>query len=266
MLISININAQDLLDQYSISKEEVEQVIDHTIKDITAAFASKWSETAAQELKGTRDRYISNLRVVDSGRMSGAVILDYTKDPVVKMVEEGVSSFDIKIGFENSPKKHIKKDGGWYLTVPFTIGTPGTQESNFSNVMPSQIYNIARKQEINPITNRSAGISEEQLSTTTFIEPKAKPKRVIPESTAFADYKRKASVYEGVYKSKDQVTGQNVYGSFRRVSDKSDENSWIYPGIESKNLAEKSLDLFEPMIETITSASIDNALQYFGFE
>ncbi len=265
MLINVSINSQDILDQYSISKEEVDNVIDYTVKEITAAFASRWQETASQELKGTRDRYNQNIRVVDEGRMAGAVILDYSKDPLIKMLEEGASPFDIKKGFENSAKKHIKKDGGWYLTIPFKVGTPGVEVTGFANVMPSQIYNIAKEKVISPISNRSQGIKKEELPTG-FEIPKVRAAIVIPESKGFAEYQHKSSIFQGIYKSKDEVTGQNTYGSFRRVSDKSDPNSWIHPGIQAKNLMEKTLDRFEPTIEAVTKSAMDTALQYFGFE
>jgi len=35
---------------------------------------------------------------------------------------------------------------------------------------------------------------------------------------------------------------QNTYMTFRRVSDKSDENSWIHKGFEAHNFMEKALE------------------------
>ena len=267
MIVSINIDSQDILDQYSISSKDVESVIDYTIKEVTAQFFARWQETASRELKTTRSRYIENLRLVDEGRMQGAVILDYSKDTLVKMLEEGASAFDIKQGFEKSAKRHIKKDGGWYITIPFKIGTPGVQvDSGFSSILPSQIYNTLIAQPVNPTTNRSAGVSKGGIPAE-YAAPKVRSAfSSIPESKTFSEYKNKASVYEGVFKQKDAITGQNSYGSFRRVSDKSDENSWIHPGIEAHNLAEKTLDKFETIIETVVESATDNALKYFGFE
>lgn len=263
MIIPISINAQDILDQYSISKSEAEDAIDHTIKEIAAEFANKWIETANQELNSTRDRYTSSIRVVDEGRMTGTILLDYSKDPLIKMIEEGASQFDQKEGFAKSTKKHIKKDGGWYLTIPFSATTPG---SLGSAALPASIYSAVKKLPINPTTNRSAGLNTENVKVGSFAEPIPKQKIKIPESQAFQEYKRKSSIYEGVYSSKDKVTGQSSYGSFRRVSDKSDNNSWIHPGIEAANIAEKAMDRFEANIETIASEKMDESLRFFGIE
>lgn len=264
-VISVKIYSQDLLTQFNISDQEVENVIDYTIKEIAGAFASRLEETALRELKGTGERYKNNIRVVDEGRMSGAVILDYSKDPLIQMIEEGATPFDMKEGFSKSSKKKIKKDGGWYLTIPFKVGSPGASVTGFANVMPSQIYNIAKEKVINPLNNRSQGIKKDELPKG-FEIPKTRAAIVIPESKTFAEYKHKASIFQGIYKSKDEKTGQNVYGSFRRVSDNSDENAWIHPGIQERNLMDKTLDRFEPIIEEVTKTAMDKALEYFGFE
>jgi hypothetical protein len=266
MLIPITINADDILEQYQISQKEVEDVIDYTVKQITAAFAVKWEETAKNSLSSTRDRYVQNLKVVDEGRMAGAVILDYSKDPLIKMIEEGASAFDMKEGFKNSSKKHIKKDGGWYLTIPFKIGTPDSQvTSGFANIMPQEVYNIVKKKDANPITNKSQGLSKTEVPTE-FQAPKIRAAIVIPESTTFKEYQHKASIHQGIFKQKDSITGQVSYGSFRRVSDKSDESSWVFPGLDAKNLAEKAYSEFESNMQTVLEGAMDSALSYFGFE
>jgi hypothetical protein len=266
LIVPININTDDITSQYNISTKEMDELIDHVIKDITAAFAAKWEETANRELKSTRSRYVQNLKVIDEGRMQGAVTLDYSKDPLIQMIEEGASSFDMKKNFEKSDKKHIKANGtGWYMSIPFSIGTPGVVESSgFSSVMPSQIYNLIKAKPSSPITNRSQGLSNNEIPKEYSI-PKVRAAITIPESQAFAEYKHKSSIFSGVFKQTDSVTGQNSYGSFRRVSDKSDPDSWIYPGMDAKNLAEKAMDSFNTNLQEVLSDSMDSAIEYFGF-
>jgi len=266
MVVPIYINQEDILSQFNMSQREVEGVIDSTIKEITASFASAWENEANSTLKSTRERYINNLKVIDEGRMQGAVVLDYSKDKLVKMIEEGCSPFDLKNGFSNSDKKHITKSGGWYLTIPFSFGAPdSSMVSGFANILPSSVHQIVKQQPVNPETNRSAGLSKSEIPSE-FAIPKVRAAIVIPESTAFKEYQQKHSIYEGVFKSKDSVMGQNTYGSFRRVSDKSDENSWIHPGMEEGNFAEKAFGKFETNMQTVLEDAMDSALSQFGFE
>jgi len=272
MLIPIDINSNDIISQFDISKKECEDIIDLTIKEITAAFASQWESTANSDLKSTRSRYVQNLRVVDEGRMSGAVVLDYSKDPLIQMIEEGASPFDMKENFEKSAKKHTKADGGWYLTIPFKIGTPDSQiTTGFANIMPQQVYNLVKDKPIEK-SGRSKGISTQDIGggagvPQSFQIPTSRSAIVtIPTSQAFKEYQHKTNIYQGIYKQKDQVTGQSSYGSFRRVSDRSDQDSWIYPGLEPKNLAEKAYSIFETKQERILQDAMNSALAAFGLE
>ena len=266
MIIPISINQDDLLSQFQISKEEVENVIDYTVKEITAAFAVAWEQEANTQLKSTRSRYTQSLRVIDEGRMTGAVLLDYSKDPLIKMIEEGASPFDMKENFSKSAKRHEKKDGGWYLTIPFKIGTPGSSViSGFANIMPSSVYKIVKEKPISPVTGRSSGLSKTEIPEA-FAVPKVRAAIVIPESQAFKEYQHKHSLQEGIFKQTDTVTGQSSYGSFRRVSDKSDADSWIFPGMDPKNLAESAFNKFENNMQTVLGDAMDSALSYFGIE
>ncbi len=273
MFIPININAQDIIGQFDISREECESIIDYTIKEITASFAAEWENTANRELKGTKERYVHNLRVVDEGRMQGAVILDYSKDSLIQMLEEGASPFDMKENFAKSAKKHEKKDGGWYLTIPFKIGTPGSQTaSGFATVMPSQIYNLIKNKPIKENGDKSKGLTAMDIGSgggvpEQFQIPTARKAIVnIPTSAAFKEYQHKSNIYQGLFKQQDKTTGQSSYGSFRRVSDLSDADSWIHPGLEAKNLAERAYSVFEAKEGQILEDAMNAALNAFGLE
>lgn len=268
MLVPVQINSDDLINQYNLSKEDVENIINYTIKEITGQFAIAWEEQAKLDLKSTRSRYIQNLKVVDEGRMMGAVILDYSKDPLIKMIEEGCSAFDMKDGFEKSSKKKTvyRKDGtiGWYLTIPLKAGNPeATETSGFANILPTQVYNIVKKEVVSPLTGRSKGLNDEDIPSPYNI-PQVRAAIVIPESQAFKEYQHKSSIYQGLFKQTDKITGQNSYASFRRVSDKSDQMSFIFPGLNAMNLAEKAMSKFENNMQTVLETSMDNALSYFG--
>lgn len=271
MFIPIHINSQDIISQFDITRKDCEEIIDFAIKQITASFATEWENTANRELKSTKDRYVRNLRVVDEGRMQGAVILDYTKDPLIQMIEEGASAFDMKEGFSKSAKKHEKKDGGWYLTIPFRIGTPGSSPSSGVTVMPSQVYNLVKNKPIEQ-SGKSKGLTQAEIGTgggvpEQFQIPTArKPIVVIPTSQYFKEYQHKTNIYQGIIKQQDITTGQSTYSSFRRVSDLSDIESWIHPGFNAKNLAEVAYSVFETKEEVILQDAMNAALSAFGLE
>ena len=267
MLVPIQINSQDIMDSFSISKKEVDDIIDVTIKNIAAAFAVEWENVALNTLHSTKQRYVANLKVIDSGRMSGAVVLDYSKDKLIKMLEEGATAFDLKKFLLASPKAKQKKNGGGkYITVPFSIGPPSANSDNFSTILPSQVYNIVKNQAVMSTTNRSQGLVADQLPDQFQKKQTRAGFSSLPTSKLFEEYQHKNSIYEGVYKKKDTVTGQNSYGSFRRVSDKSDSNSWIHPGIDQGNLAEKAYGQFETKLQVILEDSMSDSLKFFGLE
>ena len=261
MIVPIQISMDDL-SQFALSPQETEKLIDYTIKEITSAFALQWESVAKQELHSTRKRYIESLVVVDEGRMQGAVVLNYG-DPLVRMIEEGASQFDMKTGFERSSKKHMKADGGWYLTIPFSLGTPGSQiESGFSSIMPKQVYQEIKDK---PVNDQGQATLMKKEVPAQFAIPKTRAALTATlTSKAFEAYKHKSSIHAGIVKTKDSVTGQSSYNSFRRVSDNSDEDSWVHPGMEAKNLAERSFSKFESTLDIELTRALNNALGQLG--
>lgn len=152
-------------------------------------------------------------------------------------IENGIGPFDIKQGFSTSNKRKLKKKtGGWYLTIPMRVFTPG--RGNYNNSMSWQIYRAVR-----------AGKKYNPGSPT--------------ERSAFGDaatgkifemYQHKAPILQGIQENKNQSTGRSTYNTFRRVSDKSDSNSWIHTGILAHNLFDKAwadVDVDEIIDETL---------------
>ena len=189
----------------------------------------------------------------------GAVVLDYTKDPLVQMIEEGAGSFDMKDNFLKSPKAKTSKSGGKYLIIPFKWGTPDTVADNttFSNTMPKEVYSIAKN--LAP----KQQISDTQLSKVGLSPPSTKMVE-IPKSKKFEEYTHKSSIYKGISKGTSSTTNQSTYTSFRVVSENSDEASWIHPGIKAHNIAELALSDFEQKIQPLMTQAIDNALNSIG--
>lgn len=269
-MIPITIDTRSLTEQFDMTSDEVEAFIDYVVKDITASYARKWESQAKENLKGTRQRYIENLKVIDTGRMTGAVVLDYSKDPVVRMVEEGASAFDMKDGFSKSDKIKTKKDGGWYLTIPFRVATPDAigESGLFAFKMPQEVYDVVKGKEMNiPVSGggkRSSGLKLDEVPSA-LRAPKSRAAVSNLKHETFDEYVHKSSSFEGLSKVQDRATGQNVYMNFRRVSDESDPNSWVHSGILAHNLSDKAMSDLESNMESELNDATNRSLSKLGF-
>lgn len=270
MIIPIEIDGSALQEQFSLSKEQVELICDNIAKTLAARYAQQLEQEAHNALHQTRRRYIQNVKVVDSGRMEGTVMLDYSKDKLIQMLEEGASPFDIKKGLLNSPKAKIGRKGGKYITVPFRWGTPDIVGDSdvFSGKLPQEVYDVVRKKTANiPVSGggmRSSGLSSSEIPSPFNA---SKSRGEIKDSAGkvlFKEYQHKTSLFAGVHKKTDPVTGQNTYNSFRRVSENgSDKDAFVHPGIERYNLIQKALDNFNQPQEL--SIALNTQLAKLGF-
>src|SRR5690554_665115 len=103
-MIPITIDTRDLAQEFSLSREQVDDLLSFTVKGITSRFASLWEQEAKKGLKSTRKTYIRSLYVGEEGRFKGVVIL---RGKLPNMVEQGASPFDMKEGFSKSAKRKI---------------------------------------------------------------------------------------------------------------------------------------------------------------
>lgn len=262
----IQLDTSSLTQQFDVTSSQVEDFIDAVVKDITLSYARKWEQEAKQNLRSTRSLYIQNLKIIDEGRMKGAVLLDYSKHKLVRMLEEGANAFDIKEGFAKSAKRHRKKNGGWYMFIPFRMGVPTTiGESDVfnSHSMPGAVYSEAREQKATiPTTGgtRSPGLKLTQVPTQYQIPKSRAAVGVLETKKIYDEYTHKSSMYQGLMKKTDAVTGQNTYMTFRAVSDKSDDNSWIHTGILAYNLADKAMDTLNGNMQNELTFATERAL------
>lgn len=281
MILPIFIDSADITSQFdSITKENIENLQDNIAKGLAAGFARQLEQEAQNALHQTRQRYIRAIRLIDSGRLEGIVLLDYSKDKLIQMIEEGASAFDMKEGFLNSSKVKYTKDGRKYLTIPFRLSTPGAvaESDVFSGTLPDEVYQIVKNKVTDiPVSgggSRSQGLTLGEIPTQ-FQQPATRPQiNNADGNPLFNEYKHKNSIYEGLVKRTDGVTGQSSYGSFRRVAEEgtkedgtklgSDPDSWISKGIQPHYLIEKALSNFN--IENETQRLLDFELDKLGFD
>lgn len=265
-MFPVSVNVDQLVEEFSLTQQEVEGLMQRSVQEVAAKFAKNWSQVVEKNLTNTRKQYIENIIVGDSGKFGAYVLLTGW---LPNAIESGHGSYDLKPFFKASDKAKTKKDGkGWYLTIPFRMATEGAlgESDVFSGQMEEGVEKILQKKPQDKMVS-GGGRSTEPIKKEELPKKARVPsvKQVqIPESGTFAKYKRKSAKMEGVRRQEDPATGQNVYMSFRRVSDESSESSWIHPGFEARNFADKALE--KTNIQATVDMATDRYLQQLGFE
>lgn len=260
-MIPIKIDSTPLFENIpSFTQGDMDALIDFTVKEVASNFANLWEKEAESKLRSSRDQYIRSIVVNDLGHAKASVDL---VGQLPNMIESGAESFDMKVGLLKGKNSKLTKNGIRFNTVPFYIGTPGTLSENFSMELPKEVYEIIlKKPQYIPIVGGMASqLTFEDLPEKYIV----KESRMVqhPVSKAWAHYTHKSSKYEGVQRQRSNVTRQNTYVSFRRVSENSDPFSWIHPGMQASNLADAALN--ELRIDFIVGRSIDEFLNRNGF-
>lgn len=241
--IYIDFNA--LVEEFTLDTHQVDSLMEFVIKGITIHFYNSWVANANKELSSTRKDYVNSLKIIDRGKFRGEIKLF---NFLPNALEEGIGPFDLKSGFLKSGKVKESKDGGRYLTIPYSFLTPKASENSgiFAMKMPEVIYKQARNLEYKQVLNIN-DIPEE------YRAPKVRK-----ENITFPAYENKSSIYEGLQKLGSKNNTQ--YIAFRRVSLNSDPNAWIHSGLTARKIMEKTLSgaNIPEMVGKLTDKFIDN--------
>lgn len=153
-------------------------------------------------------------------------------------------------GFLRSPKVKRDRKGRPYLTIPFGLKTPGGGDRGTSPpVMPRPLYRLASRLQFGESIGRLPRKYEGYAIRT----------RLSPDLKQWGHYTWKASPFAGVAKVRrypgelpTAPTGRmGIYMTFRRVSKKSDPNSWVHPGFKQKNFMEQAVGKLDNMLPEI---------------
>ncbi len=262
--IPIQIDLSELEKEFSFSEEQSNQFLQSVVSSVAAEFANQLQNEAQQNLKSTRNRYLRAIQTFSEAPGHASVVLSL-KDPLVAMIEEGASSFDMKTGFLASPKVKTDKKGNKYLTIPFRWAASGSvgESEVFSFKMPEEIHTIVKKKTFTiPVVGggiKTASLTVDEIPKQYQVQTK---RQNIP---GFDAYFHKGNIYEGISKYKDETTDQNVYKSFRRVSENSDQSAFIHPGIKAYNLFQNALNGMDINMENNLERTVDTVLSQMGF-
>lgn len=270
MVIPIFIDTASIVEQFEgIGKEQVDDMCDNIAKTLAAGFRERLVGEASTALHQTKRRYIDAVKVLDTGKMEGTVLLDYS-DKMVQMIEEGCAPFDMKIKMLQSAKVKTGKNGNKYITIPMRMATPNAvaESDVFSSRMPDSVYQVVKDKATNIVKagggTRSVGLTANELQKKDRASNIRKAILDSEGKTLFEQYVSMSSIYVGLIKNKDGVTGQSKYNTFRRISERSDKLAFIHPGIEKHGLVNKALEKFET--GRISQMLLKKELSKLGFE
>lgn len=243
-MLPINIDISDTIQEFSLTKERASQLSRYILDSVVDSFVRAWEEDVDNTLHQTKAEYKKGIFQENPDEHTIVVGLTPRQSKLSLMLEDGASQFDEKEGFAKSPNRHLKKDGGWYMSVPFRYATSDAvaESMSFSNQMPKPIEKIV-KTATKPLT-------AEQIPS---------PFNKIGQN-ATSGYTHKFNIYEGLHReevgSGTEKRGQ--YMNFRRISDRSDNDAWIHPGFEAHKFMEKAIERID--IGNIVDHAIDTFL------
>jgi hypothetical protein len=144
--------------------------------------------------------------------------------PYAKGLEEGLPERDMKKDLATSPRARRAKDGSLYLIIPFRHGVPG---SRGLNPMPRAVYRQAQAL----AHSRTLGAPSARMSATGFEVPRFTYRwngrlsagDLSDTGMDEATVRRHA----GIVRMGRQ--GQTSYMTFRVMSEKSPQGSWVRP-------------------------------------
>lgn len=226
-IVIVDLKSMGIDDQLS---PKIVSSVQSSIQTSLALIKDRWVQEAQKKLHRTRADYLLGLQFGGiiyplDDPFSGAVRLSGT---LPNMIESGFKSFDMKIGFSKSTRLTRKKDGGWYLTIPFRHSTPNSYM--YGQTMSKDIYGVAKK--LNPY---KSGLPNTRLKIAGIGDK------------SWTGYQRKSNQYNGlvrIVKSYQKAT-QSQYMTFRRVSNNSDAMSWWHRGYKGVRIADRLMPYAE---------------------
>lgn len=260
--LKVGIDIRDIVSSLNLSQQDALDLLTQCVEQVTIQIYDNWRLTAREQLNSSRAQYTDAIRIIPVSPLESKIVLDST---FANWIEFGKSAYDIKALFERSAKVKSTKDGGWYLTIPFRFGTPGVVSDNFP-AMPKAVYDLAKN--LSPSRTALGGTISRGQSLAQSDIPE--PFNQLLTRPGFSDrktqqtfnpYQHKSSIYAGLQRNQQtyEKKSSSTYNTFRRVSDKSDPNSWIHSGIKQYNLAQAALDRTD--IESVVDRTINSFLQ-----
>lgn len=252
-MLPINIDISDTIQEFSLTKEKANELSRYILDSVVDSFVRAWEEDVDNTLHQTRTEYKKGIFQENPDEHTIVVGLTPRQSSLSLMLEDGATQFDIKEGMAKSPNRHLKKNGGWFISVPFRFATSDAvaESMSFSNQMPKPIERIVKQKEA-PLTLGDLP-AEFLFNKEGYFQPFGQ--------NATSGYTHKFNIYEGLHREEvgsGEKEKRGQYMNFRRISDRSDNDAWIHPGFEAHKFMEKAIERID--IGNIVDHAIDTFL------
>ncbi len=239
MMLPVYIDPSDFVAANALTEREVVVFTTLLLDRLEKEFRFQWEQEIEHNLHRTRDEYMRGMFTERPDEKTIVMGVTSRESKLAVALELGKEPFDEKQGFMYSSKRHLKRGGGWYLTIPFRHAIPTSvgESSAFTSVLPMVVYRMALRAQDRPLTLRQLPPEHRWKGFRREIRREG---RVL-----YPEYHHRSARYEGLIRVPDMAEGgsrgRGHYMTFRRVSDLSDANSWIHPGFVPRNFLRTAL-------------------------
>jgi len=250
----ISFDLSNKIQEFSLSPVEARTLSVYVLDRVVEEYMSKWQALVNTNLHSSRDEYKRAMYADRPNDKTAVIGLTSRDSKLAMMIEMGASAFDEKAGFEKSSLKTEKKDGGWYLTIPFRHAVGDEIMNVFAAGSKTTLLDLMKQGNTVTAADLPEGHNEAQVHSIMGTP-----------SNPLIEYTHKSPIFEGMKRydiSSTQKEKRGGYMTFRRVSDKSDPDSWFHPGFANKDLMGKALqeaqfaETFNSAVEEFINAKI----------
>lgn len=243
-MLPITIDIGNFIDDLFLDQGDVKVLSKFVLDRIADRYMYLWEKSVDEQLHSTRSlykrsmsyQYVDDFNIIFtlSGKGEGRLAL---------MIEQGATSFDLKDGMRRSPKAHNPGQQNWWISVPFRQATSEALAESviFAGKLDPQVQDIAKRQ--------TAGVSFSQLPEQ--LQQRLTRPAINSGGKVIPEYQHKSPIQQGVVHGKQQFHGQ--YHTFRRISENSEQYSWIHKGFTEHDFMGKSLNSLSSEIPSIVS-------------
>jgi len=230
--VSFKLKLQDMGHNVDTLEEGVVESFKEAVHGLARAAQAEWIRLAQARLHTSRDAYVQGLRQAESfGKSNIGGQPEYEVQLVGRMAnnfEFGMSSFDMKSsrpGWLGGSKAKISKEGFRYAVIPFRHSTGNSPRLQYTGKAVEQ--NL--KQELKK-TVKAYGLDRMLKSATGQVIEGAAGR--VPSNAPVHPFLQGLTRYQ----KKNKGKGSSMLMTFRVMSEKSPEDSWIHPGLDGAHL------------------------------
>lgn len=246
----LDIDISGVVDTYNLLLDQSKQLSTEILDRMVNEFMINWETNVSNKLNKTKGEYLRAMEVDRIDEYNAIIKLTDRHSKLPLMIEEGAGPFDIKDGLEASSKRKTSVGGDWYIDVPFRFATTkaaATSPVFTGGVAPGGVINKAKKAQGRPVPVQNLA--------KKFRSPKSR--LAIPgRNFTIPEYKHQVSIYDRIRRVEVGAgTGKKrgAYYTFRRVSDASDQYSWIHRGFRAQKFMDFTLATtdFDPIVNSV---------------